>query len=172
MLNLNKFILISFIGFFLASCKMNTYSERVDEFSGKKIATSEEYCSFNVGGDLCTKFTFIDNNAYMHLAYQADDWLFADKISIKNKNNNEIYVIEQDYSSWIRDVGYAGTIREEVRVFVDEKFFNFIKNSLGSDVIVRFHGKDFYDDIEFPVGSDPEHYQWAAFVEKYNTLNI
>ena len=173
------FVIISVL--FIVGCKMNSvtsnslswYNEKVDDFTGQRVLSSAVTCSLKYGpGEVCTSFRFIDTDATMRIGYKSENWLFVNKILIKNKSTEEIYVVEGDYNDWVRETEYGGIITENIRINVDEKLFSFIESSIGNEIVWRFEGTDYYTDITETIGSDTTLNQWANFVEKYNSLNL
>jgi len=150
------------------------YTNTVDEFTGNRISMSDDLCTWYPGeADICTRFYFVEGRSFLTITYEANDWVFAETLLLKNRSSGEIYSYEGNYNTWTREVGNGGFVLEQMAVEIDQELFNFIKSCLGSEVVARFIGKDKIIDIELDkIGNDPDLHQWAAFVEKYESINL
>ncbi len=160
----NVFALIIVSISVLAACSNDPYvPERsnilrtdYDNVNQKSYVYSKKYYA-----GLNKKFYFqgkiIGKKEYLTVGYEADSWLFINKVTIRFKGSQQKYIL--NFRNPTRKVGYGGRISEEdsfrttsgnARAFVAE-LKRRAKKGKTTNIYLRADGDDYYDEATFMV---------------------
>ena len=167
----------------LSGCAIEPYSRiNIDPITNDRFESMRGSC---VEGFFCTGFTIINQEeAYLYIGYLGDDWMFVESVEMKNKRTGDVLELTGEFEKQVlgrsetsvvgRIFNYTSEVQvtEVAKIKINKRIYNFIKSSLGDNLILLINGSKQRIYTDSNISADPKadgsgKLWWAYFISRF-----